>query len=266
MLFSSESDHPKHRKPLVCDMEGHSDKAGSWHLKPSVGTWLLPTSVAGRTSTVVKPIVSERPRRSASTWQDLMKYLSLPEQRRARTIAMAAKMARQQLQKAMERSRHYRKVAKAWTPQLITVYEGCVDKDDGTTFLQLFDREIGWYVKQVPRPLLPMPSALPGAAAGPKKEDMPPPPPCRGGIVPSPPSEPPKQHAMRRQRQQKGPKGELLWVDGIQPTSSHKTEQGAVSALTSWIVRMGLRCLQDDLSGSFRDSLRWADNLLACTV
>lgn len=264
MLFWSELDHPKYRKPLVCVMEGHSDKVG-WHLKPSVGTWLLPTSVstAGRT-TVVKLVVSERPRRSASTWQDLMKYLSLPEQRRARTIAMAAKMARQQLQKAMERSRHYRKVVKPWTPQLITVHEGCVDRDDGTTFLQLFDREIGWYVKQVPRPLLPMPSALPGAAAGPKKEDMPPPPPCRGGIVPSPPSEPPKQHAMRRQRQQKGPKGDLLWVDSIQPTSSHKT--GAVSALTSWIVRMGLRCLQDDLSGSFRDSLRWADNLLACTV
>jgi len=49
-------------------------------------------------------------------------------------------------------------------------------------------------------------------------------------------------------------------------SSYDRTEQGALSALTSWIVRMGLRCLQDDLSGSFKDSLRWADHLLACTV
>ena len=256
--------------------EGKSAQVSSaWQLQPSVGTWFLPQSRTTARSVVTKPAPTERPRRSATSWQDLMKYLSLPESRRARTLAMAAKMARQQLQKAMERSRHYRKVAKkAWTPTLDTLHEGLANKDDGTTFLTLFDQDIGWYVKQVPRPLLAMPPALPGATAGmPKKEDLPPPPPCRGGIAPCPPSEPPKQHAMRRQRPLKG-NGTLLgatehpWANGIQPQKSSydRTEQGALSALTSWIVRMGLRCLQDDLSGSFKDSLRWADHLLACTV
>lgn len=238
--------------------EGKSAQVSSaWQLQPSVGTWFLPQSRTTARSIVTKPAPTERPHRSVTSWQDLMKYLSLPESRRARTLAMAAKMARQQLQKAMERSRHYRKVSKkVWTPTLDTLHEG-------------------WYVKQVPRPLLAMPPALPGATAGmPKKEDLPPPPPCRGGIAPCPPSEPPKQHAMRRQRPLKGngtPLGapyEHPWANGIQPQKSSydRTEQGAVSALTSWIVRMGLRCLQDDLSGSFKDSLRWADHLLACTV
>ncbi|CAJ1451966.1 unnamed protein product [Effrenium voratum] len=39
-----------------------------------------------------------------------------------------------------------------------------------------------------------------------------------------------------------------------------------LAAVAKWLVGVGLHYLQDDASGSLRDSLRWADGLLACTA